>query len=196
MEVWFDDGGPEVQLGATMIACGLLYLLIGAPLPRQVAGAAILAGQFLLLAVIGFLTVAGRWFKARVTAPRSGSVEPRPPRAAMAVLALAIAVLLAAGIAWPPLFGDRRANVEAIVVPFLPILTGVLFGGLAAWAAWISGLGTLYRVAAGALVLGVLLSFSSMRGFTGAGLVALCAGLFTAGDGALRMRRYLRRTSP
>jgi hypothetical protein len=195
MEVWFEDGIPELQLGAAIIANGLISFALGA-----VPGVAPLVGDFLLLALIGFGTVAGRWFRERVIAPRSGSVEPRPPRAAMAVIGVVIAVLLATAMAWPPLFSGpwrgHRADVEAVVVPFLPLATGVLFGGLIAWAARISGIGTLYRVAAGALVLGLLLPFSSLRGYPGAGLVALYAGLFTAGDGAFRMRRYLRRTSP
>jgi hypothetical protein len=200
MEAWFEDGTPELQLGGYALAAGLIYVLLSLSMSAELAALGLAATPFVLAALVGFGVLARRWFKERVTAPRTGNVEPRISRTATAVFVAAMAVLVAVGVAWPPVFGElwrggHRLDVWPMEQLAMPILTGGLLAGCAAWSAWVSGVGTLYRVAAFALVLGTLLTFSSFRGYLGAGIVWLVVGAFLAADGALRMRRFVRRTS-
>jgi hypothetical protein len=200
MEVWFEDGTPELQLGGYAIVAGLVSVLLGLLVPGALLTLGLAIAPFLLVGLIGFGVLARRWFKERVTDLRSGTVEPRLSRGPMVAVAVTIAVLAATAAAWPPLFGELRHSGHPLDVwpaeqLALTLATAVLVALTTAWGGRVSGIRTLYQVAALALVLGALLSLSTLRGYLGAGIVWLVAGAFIAADGALRMRRYLRRTS-
>lgn len=184
---WHADGIPELVMGVLWIVWGGTWL-IGQRIPRGPAWNTFWMFTPAVLALTGVAAVwITKWLKARITFPRAGYVEWRPPsrvhRLTAAVVALVVAVALVVIVRQ-----SRTEGMAQVAVPGLGVLLSLAF----VVASITQKAPHLLALAGVALVLG--LSIGAIRaGWDAMNWVFVLLGAATAALGALRLGAFLRR---
>ncbi len=186
---WYDDGLGEIAIGVVLMAVGALLLTEAFRLiPPGISALA------LPVVVIGGWWLAGlavRAAKNRITYPRTGYVRyPRPARrprrlviavgvgAAFAALAVVLALLAPASLAW------------------LPTSDGVLVGAFFVYMAYSAGLARFYLLGLVSVIAGLSTSLSGLGDSMGSGVYFAATGAAIALSGVVVLALYLRSTRP
>lgn len=182
---WNADGIPEIAIGAFWLLWAAIVLLpIAAPALAKWKNLISILG--VLMAPLLMDKAVKRW-KERVTFPRGGYVQFRPPSGSMRLTLVVIAAVLGAGAVLLVRFGGHHVLPDwmAAVVGFLISLTLLQL----AWRMRSLRLGVLcWAVAAVGMVVSTL-KVSHDRSIM---YVFLAAGVVCVLDGALRMWSYVR----
>jgi hypothetical protein len=185
-QYWNIDGLPELGMGLLWILWGSAWL-IGEALPR---GRAFQTYWMFTPVLLVLSSVAVIWAikraKARLTFPRTGYVEWKPPTRTQRVITAAVALGVAAALT--VLRARNRDALGPSVMPWLGILIGVAF----VVASVRQRAPHLLVLAGAALALG--LTFGALDvGWEAANWLFVCLGVVTALVGAVRLGRFLKR---
>lgn len=188
---WYVDGLAEIGTGVVFLMLGVFYLVLAGFEPDGVNGLIVGIGQpaIILLGMYGGGRVV-RYFKERITFPRTGYVSYRRMSKSMrrkkAVLAGTIAATLAVVITL--MFLDLLHTRIWLIAGILGAGVPVLFG-------YRSGLPRFYLIAvlmvAWSIVINILPELTEMifavLFYSGIGVIVTLSGVFT-------LQRYLRTT--
>jgi hypothetical protein len=185
---WYSDGIAELASGGMFVLLGLYFWI------QVIFGEGSLISVFLqvilvLVMIAGFIGV--RWLvntlKARLTYPRTGYVEyrvdDRGARQRRWIIVAAAAIVSGASIVFEAYIRDLDSMILII-----GLLAGIIFIALRGKS---SGLKRFYALGGLAIVLGVVLSLSSLSQITDLALFFGLLGIVIVTSGALVLRRYL-----
>ena len=190
---WYVDGLAEIGTGIVFLVLGVFYLVLAGFEPGGVSSLIVAIGQpaIILLGVYGLSRVV-RYFKERITFPRTGYVsyrrKPQSVRRKKVILSGTIAATLAVVITL--MFLDLLHTRIWLVAGVLGALVPVLFG-------YSLGLPRFYLIAVlmvgWSIVINILPELSEMTFavlfYGGMGVIVTASGIFT-------LLRYLRTTQP
>ncbi|MBI5281125.1 MAG: hypothetical protein HY858_05530 [Candidatus Solibacter usitatus] len=187
LRYWNIDGLPELMMGLVWILWGGAFLL-GESLPK---GGAHNFYWMLVPAILCLSGVASNWavkrLKQRITYPRTGFVEMKPPSRAARLAAAAVAVVCAMALA--ALVVRARANeVQTMISPIVGVLVSLAF-----LVASVRLKAPHYLALAGvSLALG--LAFGAFQlGWESLNYLFIALGAACAATGALRLALFLKR---
>ena len=190
---WYVDGLAEIGTGFVFLVLGVFYLVLAGFEPGGVSSLIVGIGQpaIILLGVYGVSRVV-RYFKERITFPRTGYVsyrrKPQNVRRRKVMLAAITAAVLAAVII--PVSLDLLHTRIWLVAGVLGALVPVFFG-------YRLGLPRFYLIAILMVVWSIVLNILpeqpemifAVLFYSGFGVVVTISGIFT-------LLRYLRTTQP
>ena len=181
---WTADGIPEIAIGAFWLLWAAIILLpMAAP---QLAKAKSLISIFGVFLAPVFLDWAVKRWKERVTYPRTGYVQFRPPSATMRLTLASLAGAVAIGVVLAIRFGgwmvrDKVATALGVVITLTLLQL--------AWRLRSVRLAILCWVVAAA---GFAVNMAGVSHDDSILYVFLAAGVVCVLDGALRMFEYVR----
>lgn len=182
---WNVDGIPEIAIGAFWLLWGVIVLLPIA-MPALAKSRSLISILGVLLAPM-FMDYAVKRWKERVTFPRGGYVQFRPPSGKMRLTLVIMAAILGAGAMLVVRFGGNRA-----VPDWMGAIVGFLISVILLQLAW--------RMRSVRLAVMCWLVFAAGIAVLVAGVphesqmiyVFLAAGVVCVLDGGLRLREYTR----
>ena len=187
-QYWFEDGLNEIGLGCLLLFLGL-YFYLEATLSESGLLSTILDSSLILVILGGswLLSRGVKYFKERITYPRTGFVayaqKQRTPRR------------LAGGVA-----GLAGALIAAIVIQgnllrWLSALTGIVLCLVMVFMGARANLLRFYLLAAIALAIGIAISLGNVGQAVGTSAVYALFGLAVLVSGICSLVRYLRQSS-
>jgi hypothetical protein len=183
---WIVDGLPELMMGLVWIVWGAAWL-IGQGLPRGAVANIYWTFTPLLLVVTGLAAVwATKRLKSRITFPRTGYVEWKPPSRPRQLGGAGSAALIACVVV-VVLTRSRTGNWEHLAAPIVGavIAVGVAIAAVAQRAPY------LMIIAGASIVLGFVLG-STVQGWDGLNWLLVALGATTSLVGAVRLWRFVR----
>jgi hypothetical protein len=185
-QYWNVDGLPEVVMGLLWIVWGVSWL-VGEMLPRGPVWDIYRMFTPLLLVCSSVAAVwATKALKARITFPRAGYVDWKPPTRRHRLTAAAIAAIISVGVL-AMVVSSRTGGVEQIAAPLIGIVMCVAF----AIASVIQRAPYLLVLAAASLVLGLVLG-TVIRGWDGLNWMLVALGATSFVLGAVRLWWFVR----
>lgn len=181
---WTADGIPEIAIGAFWLLWAAIILLpMAAP---QLAKAKSLISIFGVFLAPVFLDWAVKRWKERVTYPRTGYVQFRPPSATMRLTLASLAGAVAIGVVLAIRFGGFAIRNWIAATLGVVICLTLLFQ---AWCQRSLRLGVLCLAIAAT---GIAVDMAGVAHDDSIMFVFLAAGVVCVLDGLLRMRSYVR----
>ena len=183
---WNADGLPELMMGLLWIVWGAAWL-VGQGLPRGSMSNFYWTFTPLLLVVTGLAAVwATKKLKSRITFPRTGYVEWKPPSGPRQLGGAGSAALIAC-VMVVVLTRSRTEGWEHLAAPLVGAVIAV---GLAI-AAFVQRAPYLMIVAGASIVLGFALG-STVQGWDGLNWMLVALGATTSIVGGVRLWRFVR----
>jgi hypothetical protein len=189
IQYWFEDGIGELITGGLFTLIGIYFVL------QEFINSSLIKGLFGILSVviIGGGTILGRVLisklKERLVYPRTGYVgfAKRPSKRKLAitlsvVIGVAILVLM--------------LGSSSSVFNWVPLVIGVICGGLMLYQATQTGIYRLYIEASLAFLIGATISILGKSEPLGSGLFFVIYGLIMVFAGGCALRNYFRQAPP
>ena len=184
-QYWYMDGLNEIGFGCLMLLLGLYFYLEGAL--SQTSTLRVILDSSLILVILGGAWLINRgikYFKEKITYPRTGYVayaqKRRPPRWLAAIIAGLAGAFFAAII------------IQGNLLKWLPALTGIVLCLVMVFMAARANLLRFYLLAAVALIIGVVITLSNFEQSVGLSSVYALFGLSLLISGIRSLVLYLR----
>lgn len=185
---WYEDGLGE-------LITGMIFLFVGGyMLVQGLVENGLLQAIFGILSmiIIGGSPFIGRYLirkiKERVVYPRTGYVKYSVTVSTGRIISIIIAALVTVGLVVMVAFFSE-------VLYWLPLIEGVVVGGLLLYQASQIGMVRLYIEVVASIILGAGISITEFGNTIGSGLYFSSFGLVLLIAGGVALIRYLRRTS-
>lgn len=182
---WNADGIPEIAIGAFWLLWGII-VLIPIALPRLAEWRSLISILGVLMAPL-LMDVAVKKWKERVTFPRGGYVQFRPPSGSLRLTLVIIAAVLGFGAMLLVRFGGDRQLPD-----WMAGIVGVLITLILLQLAWRMRSVRLAVMAWAVAAAGIAVSLMHVPHDEQMIYVFLVAGVVCVIDGGLRLREYTR----
>ena len=186
-QYWFEDGLNEMGIGCLLILLGF-YFYLGAVLPQNGILRTILDISLLLVIPGGAWLVSRgvKYFKEKITYPRTGYVALAQKRRAPLWLAGGISGLAGAFFA--------AIVIQGNLLQWIPALTGIIFCLVFVFIAARVNLLRFFILASISLAIGIAISMGDFGLSEGTSAVYFSLGLVVLVSGACNLAKYLRQT--
>jgi hypothetical protein len=185
-QYWHVDGLAELVTGGIFLFLGAYFFTLSALPPNSLLNTLLQAGFALIF--IGILLLGKRFvaaLKARLTFPRTGFVEYRPPTRRSRWISAGLAFLMAA------LVVALMARAPASLA-WMPAITSLIVA--AGWLIFASRLGLprFFLLAIASLAIGIGLSLAGLGDLLGLAIYYALMGFVLLLSGGLTLRSYLK----
>ena len=178
---WYSDGIWEIHLGLFFVLFGLYYILltlIPSTGPYQIITLAIGQPAIILFGIFGFRKTI-RYFKERITYPRTGYISYRTKRKNNRLVGMAT------GLALGMIFGLIASQLSRLIgTSWIPAFIGVMLAFILYILAYKSNVIRFYVLAVTSIIIGGIVAFSgldewqqSAAFFAGVGICFAISGL-------------------
>ncbi len=180
---WYSDGIWELHFGLFFVLFGLYYFLltfIPATGPYQIIALAIGQPAIILFGILGFRKTI-RYFKERITYPRTGYISYRTKRKNNRLVGMATGLVLGM------IFGLIASQLNGLIgTSWIPAFIGVMLAFILYILAYKSNVIRFYVLAVTSVIIGGLVAFSGIDDwlqnaafFAGIGICFVISGLAT-----------------
>ncbi len=178
---WYSDGIWEIHFGLFFVLLGFYYFLltlIPANSPYQILALAIGQPAIILLGIFGFRKTI-RYFKERITYPRTGYISYRTKRKNNHLVGMATGLVLGM------IFGLIASQLSSLIgTSWIPAFIGVMLAIILYILAYKSNVIRFYVLAVTSIIIGSIVAFSgidewlqSAAFFAGVGFCFVISGL-------------------
>ncbi|NPV78021.1 MAG: hypothetical protein HPY59_16795 [Anaerolineae bacterium] len=191
LRYWYVDGLTEIAVGVVFFLLAMLFVLMGVIAPSPAIHWLLGLGQPALILLgwwVGGRAV--RYFKERITYPRTGYVEYKRPQPNRRLAKLALTAVISFAVAM-----IAASFASSIPEAWLPVFTAAPIALFVIYMAIQFGLRRFYLAAAAIMLAGFLPLLLGLEGAYASALLLGVVAVIWWLSGALALRSYLRQTT-